>query len=133
MPSGRPGRADGRCAHPCSKAKDPNYLRLPCSKHEAHTVLAERGTCISRSARAPGPPPPPPCRALTGRLTRLLQVVVRAVAAEQATSSAVGQPYERVLNFSAGPAVLPVEVLEQAQADLLSWQGSGEELPISRN
>lgn len=31
----------------------------------------------------------------------------------------------RVYNFSAGPATLPVEVLEKAQADLLGWQGSG--------
>lgn len=31
----------------------------------------------------------------------------------------------RVYNFSAGPAMLPVEVLEKAQADLLDWQGSG--------
>jgi hypothetical protein len=51
-------------------------------------------------------------------------VVVRAVAAEQAPST-TAQPYGRVFNFSAGPAVLPVEVLEQAQADLLNWQGSG--------
>ena len=34
-------------------------------------------------------------------------------------------PHGRVLNFSAGPAVLPVEVLESAQADLLNWKGSG--------
>ena len=33
--------------------------------------------------------------------------------------------HERVYNFSAGPAVLPVPVLERAQADLLNWQGSG--------
>jgi phosphoserine aminotransferase len=31
----------------------------------------------------------------------------------------------RVFNFSAGPAVLPVEVLEQARAELLDWHGSG--------
>jgi phosphoserine aminotransferase len=31
----------------------------------------------------------------------------------------------RILNFSAGPAVLPVEVLEQAQRDLLSLPGVG--------
>ena len=32
---------------------------------------------------------------------------------------------ERVYNFSAGPAVLPVPVLEQVQAELLSYNGSG--------
>ena len=31
----------------------------------------------------------------------------------------------KVYNFSAGPAVLPREVLEQAQLDLLDWHGSG--------
>ncbi|HEX3835630.1 MAG TPA: 3-phosphoserine/phosphohydroxythreonine transaminase [Steroidobacteraceae bacterium] len=31
----------------------------------------------------------------------------------------------RVFNFAAGPATLPLEVLEQAQAELTDWQGSG--------
>jgi len=31
----------------------------------------------------------------------------------------------RVFNFSAGPAVLPLEVLEQARAELTDWNGSG--------
>ena len=31
----------------------------------------------------------------------------------------------RVFNFSAGPAVLPEPVLEQAQAEMLDWKGSG--------
>lgn len=31
----------------------------------------------------------------------------------------------RVFNFSAGPAALPLEVLEQAQADFIDWQGKG--------
>eukprot|EP00899_Mesostigma_viride_P011399 jgi/Mesvir1/2025/Mv16549-RA.1 len=31
----------------------------------------------------------------------------------------------RVFNFAAGPAILPLEVLQTAQADLLNWQGSG--------
>ena len=31
----------------------------------------------------------------------------------------------RVFNFSAGPAVLPLEVLQQAQSELTDWQGSG--------
>src|SRR4029077_6254012 len=38
-----------------------------------------------------------------------------------ATSSATG----RILNFSAGPAVLPREVLEEAQRDLVSLPGVG--------
>lgn len=31
----------------------------------------------------------------------------------------------RIYNFSAGPAALPLPVLEEAQHDLLDWQGSG--------
>ena len=31
----------------------------------------------------------------------------------------------RVFNFSAGPAMLPTEVLEQAQGEMLDWNGSG--------
>jgi len=31
----------------------------------------------------------------------------------------------RVFNFSAGPAMLPTEVMEQAQQEMLDWKGSG--------
>jgi len=31
----------------------------------------------------------------------------------------------RKYNFSAGPAMIPQEVLEKAQAEMLDWQGSG--------
>jgi phosphoserine aminotransferase len=31
----------------------------------------------------------------------------------------------RVFNFSAGPAMLPTEVMEQAQAEFLDWHGTG--------
>jgi len=33
--------------------------------------------------------------------------------------------YGRIFNFSAGPCTLPVEVLLEAQADLLNWKGAG--------
>ncbi|MEI6877347.1 MAG: aminotransferase class V-fold PLP-dependent enzyme, partial [Spirochaetota bacterium] len=32
---------------------------------------------------------------------------------------------KRVINYSAGPAAIPLEVLEQAQAEMLDWQGTG--------
>ncbi|GAB4817068.1 hypothetical protein N2152v2_004114 [Parachlorella kessleri] len=51
---------------------------------------------------------------------------VRAVAATAApTHPQTGQPHGRVYNFSAGPAVLPLDVLEKAQDELLNWGGSG--------
>lgn len=31
-----------------------------------------------------------------------------------------------IFNFSAGPAVLPREVLQHAAAEMLDWQGSGQ-------
>ena len=31
----------------------------------------------------------------------------------------------RAFNFSAGPAVLPEEVLQQAREEMLDWHGSG--------
>ncbi|XP_057545243.1 phosphoserine aminotransferase, chloroplastic-like [Amaranthus tricolor] len=33
--------------------------------------------------------------------------------------------HDRVLNFAAGPAVLPENVLKKAQSELLNWRGSG--------
>ena len=35
-------------------------------------------------------------------------------------------PSNTIFNFSAGPAVLPKEVLQQAAAEMLDWQGSGQ-------
>ena len=32
---------------------------------------------------------------------------------------------KRVFNFNPGPAVLPLEVLEQAQAELIDFKGTG--------
>lgn len=37
----------------------------------------------------------------------------------------MAQPYDRVFNFSAGPATLPVPVLEQVRDQTLNWNGSG--------
>ena len=34
--------------------------------------------------------------------------------------------YERVYNFSAGPSMLPVEVLERVRDNLLNYEGTGE-------
>ena len=39
--------------------------------------------------------------------------------------AAASQPYGRVWNFSAGPACLPIDVLERAQDEILNWGGSG--------
>jgi len=36
-----------------------------------------------------------------------------------------GRPVTRVFNFSSGPAMLPVEVLQTAQEEMLNWHGRG--------
>jgi phosphoserine aminotransferase len=41
------------------------------------------------------------------------------------TTSSDGKMTNRVYNFSAGPAAMPLPVLERAQAELLDWHGSG--------
>lgn len=51
--------------------------------------------------------------------------VAHAATLQAPQTSESGRAYNRIFNFAAGPAVLPVEVLEQAQADLINWQGSG--------
>ena len=33
--------------------------------------------------------------------------------------------YDRIYNFSAGPSMLPVSVLEQARDDMMNYKGSG--------
>lgn len=43
----------------------------------------------------------------------------------QTTPAAMSGTTRRVHNFNAGPAVLPLSALEQAQADMLSYRGSG--------
>ncbi|KAJ2000831.1 Phosphoserine transaminase [Coemansia thaxteri] len=42
-----------------------------------------------------------------------------------ASGNNTGLPYGRVWNFSAGPSVLPVSVLEEVQRDLLNYKGTG--------
>jgi phosphoserine aminotransferase len=37
----------------------------------------------------------------------------------------MNQPVHRIFNFSAGPAALPLPVLQQAQAEMLDYKGSG--------
>lgn len=37
----------------------------------------------------------------------------------------MSQPYDRIFNFSAGPSMLPVEVLEQAKDGILNYNGTG--------
>jgi len=57
------------------------------------------------------PPPPPPAAA----------AMPAAAAAKKTYASAEGRPF----NFSAGPATLPIPVLEKCRDEMLSVRGSG--------
>lgn len=68
--------------------------------------------------------------ALKSKVTAPATATARRAVAPRPVSRRVVQvqaakDYGRVFNFSAGPAILPVDVLEKAQADLVNWQGSG--------
>src|SRR5204862_7933387 len=51
--------------------------------------------------------------------------LVRAKAARRPVESSLMSTVHRVFNFAAGPAVMPVPVLEQIQRDLLALPGAG--------
>ena len=73
-------------------------------RQHVRAATAPRQTCCFRSACA-----------------------VAATAQEIAPAQQLNKPapHGRLYNFAAGPAVLPVEVLEEAQDGLLNWKGSG--------
>lgn len=75
--------------------------RLP--QQHARVAAAPRRSCCKLSVRA-------------------VAATEREVAPQQLSKPA---PHGRLYNFAAGPAVLPVEVLEEAQEGLLNWKGSG--------
>ena len=57
------------------------------------------------------------------RPQRLRQApVARASSSPQVSAAAATK---RAFNFSAGPAILPLDVLKQAQDEMLDWHGSG--------
>lgn len=60
-------------------------------------------------------------RSVAGKRVAPRAVSVKAVATEGPATGADG----RIYNFSAGPAILPVDVLEEAKEDLLNWKGTG--------
>ncbi|MEW5301117.1 MAG: hypothetical protein WDW36_003996 [Sanguina aurantia] len=79
--------------------------------------------CSSKSA-ASAAPAAPRCR------SQRMRVVAQVTATPQVAASAAvaKQPYDRLFNFAAGPAMLPVDVLESAEKDMLNWRGSGQSL-----
>src|SRR3954470_16747302 len=53
------------------------------------------------------------------------KAALRTSPATRSKSTTTRDPMARVFNFSAGPAVLPEPVLEQAAQEMLDWHGSG--------
>lgn len=64
-------------------------------------------------------------RACPSHAGKRLSVTATATAPADLAQAVGSSVPKRVFNFSAGPATLPLPVLQQAQADLISWQGSG--------
>lgn len=64
----------------------------------------------------------PPRRGCRRLVTQAVAATQQEVPTKQVRKPA---PHGRLYNFAAGPAVLPVEVLEEAQEGLLNWKGSG--------
>src|SRR5690606_33578892 len=66
------------------------------------------------------------CRRLAGDRRRPLESSLRCAARTQFAPRSSGITMsQRVFNFSPGPAVLPLEVLEEVQRDLLALPGLG--------
>ena len=62
--------------------------------------------------------------AVRGQRVRVSAPRVQAQAVRVQTRASAAAP-KRAFNFSAGPACLPMDVLKQAQAEMVDWQGSG--------
>mmetsp|Transcript_7771 Transcript_7771/g.20701 ORF Transcript_7771/g.20701 Transcript_7771/m.20701 type:complete len:405 (+) Transcript_7771:92-1306(+) len=52
-------------------------------------------------------------------------VRTKAATMDKGAAASTSQPYDRIYNFSAGPATLPLEVLQEAQADIINYKGTG--------
>ncbi|KAL3137796.1 Phosphoserine aminotransferase [Trebouxia sp. C0009 RCD-2024] len=78
---------------------------------------------LSNLPRAHVPVACTPRRTSCFRSARAVAATAQEVAPAQQLSKPA--PHGRLYNFAAGPAVLPVEVLEEAQQGLLNWKGSG--------
>ena len=102
--------------------------RINTKPTNARQVRNQSGCCyfsrLMRTLELGVVVPPLPCQQTS--LTRFTpQRTIPQMCVRTYASVTTGQPYNRVFNFSAGPACLPVEVLEQAQDEILNWQGSG--------
>eukprot|EP00210_Caulerpa_lentillifera_P001117 g1078.t1 len=62
---------------------------------------------------------------VASRARRLFRVRATARTSVPQIKQLKHRPHDRVFNFSPGPACLPLEVLEQAQRQMLNYKGSG--------
>merc|ERR1712137_359867 len=79
----------------------------------AHQIVAffDKGDATFQVNRAPGTPNP--------------AIYKSAAVGDVSLNVADALGHGRVVNFSAGPCCLPLEVLQSARDDLLSWHGCG--------
>ena len=92
-----------------------------CSVHAFSTVGIMQMSLL-RAPRQHARIASSPRRSCCKLSVRAVAATERELAPQQVQKPA---PHGRLYNFAAGPAVLPVEVLEEAQEGLLNWKGSG--------
>ncbi|KAL6959869.1 Phosphoserine aminotransferase 2, chloroplastic [Sarracenia purpurea var. burkii] len=61
----------------------------------------------------------------SSRPRNLISVTCSASSQVQDRPAAASQSQDRVINFAAGPAILPENVLKKAESELYIWRGSG--------
>lgn len=80
-------------------------------------TMARETMFLTAGARAPQ-------QQLAGRKMAMAKKPVAAAARKSMRIMAVAEK-ERLYNFSAGPAMLPMDVLERAQKEMVDWNGCG--------
>ena len=93
-------------------------------------AAAAAPTPTTQQQRRPAAPAPKPASAAASPLrlpTRAARISCAAVAtpAQSSSSPAAAAADRGVYNFAAGPATLPLSVLQRAQAELVDYRGSG--------
>lgn len=91
--------------HPSLSPTSINIMNAQMMKGSGARLGARRAACVSR--------------------VPAVRVVAVSAAPIAAHAAAPAVATERTFNFAAGPAILPLDVLEQAKADLINWKGSG--------
>ena len=123
-----PGLLGGRwpALHPAAQAsrasskESPSHVPSP-----VNMVLATQACVHAFAAVAPARQAGRSAVAVPSALPRRRRQLRLATQASANAAGAAATSAKRAFNFSAGPACLPLDVLQTAQAELVDWHGSG--------